>query len=67
LDQLNDLYKFNKNFENSDINLDDIAPMVIPENPPWLNPKPTFNFEISEFSKCVLYWVVYHKHFHIED
>ena len=25
-------------FENSDINLDDIAPIVIPENPPWLNP-----------------------------
>jgi hypothetical protein len=24
-------------FENSDINLDDIAPIVIPENPPWLN------------------------------
>jgi hypothetical protein len=23
-------------FENSDINLDDIAPIVIPENPPWL-------------------------------
>jgi len=26
-------------FENSDINLDDIAPIVIPENPPWLNTK----------------------------
>jgi hypothetical protein len=34
-------------FENSDINLDDIAPIVIPENPPWLNPRPTFNFELA--------------------
>ena len=25
-----------QHFENSDINLDDIAPIVIPENPPWL-------------------------------
>ena len=25
-------------FENADI-LDEIAPIVIPENPPWLNPK----------------------------
>jgi hypothetical protein len=24
--------------------LDDIAPIVIPENPPWLNLKPIFNF-----------------------
>jgi len=34
-------------FENSDINFDDIASIVIPENPPWLNPKPTFNFELT--------------------
>jgi hypothetical protein len=26
-------------FENSDINLDDIATIVIPANHPWLNPK----------------------------
>jgi hypothetical protein len=35
-------------FENSDINLDDIAPIVIPENSPWLNLKPTFNFELTQ-------------------
>jgi len=37
--------------ENSYINLDDIAPIVIPENPPWLNPKPTFNFELTQYKK----------------
>ena len=26
-------------FENSDINFDDIAPIVIRENPPWLKQK----------------------------
>ena len=40
--------RVNTHFENSDINLDDIAPIVIPENPPWLNPKPTFNFELTQ-------------------
>ena len=38
-------------FENSDINLDDITPIVIPENPPWLNPKPTFIFELTQHKK----------------
>ena len=38
-------------FDNSDINLDDITPIVIPENPPWLNPKPTFNFELTKYKK----------------
>jgi hypothetical protein len=38
-------------FENSDINLDDIAPTVSPENPPWLNPKPTFNFELAQYKQ----------------
>ena len=38
-------------FENSDINLDDIAPIVSPENPPWLNPKPTFNFELAQYKQ----------------
>ena len=37
------------NFENSDINLDNIAPIVIPENPPWLNTRPTFNFELTQY------------------
>jgi hypothetical protein len=51
--------RVNTHFENSDINLDDIAPIVIPENPPWLNPKPrlvcfniqTLNWRRSERSK----------------
>jgi hypothetical protein len=30
--------------------LDD-APIVIPENPPWLNRKPTFNFELTQHYK----------------
>jgi hypothetical protein len=37
--------------ENSDINLDDIAPIVIPENPRWLNPKPIFNFDLAQCKK----------------
>jgi hypothetical protein len=43
------------NFENSDINLDDIAPIIIPENPPQLNPKPIFNFENTKIRKQTLY------------
>ena len=31
--------------------MDDITPIVIPENPPWLNPKPTFNFELAQYKK----------------
>ena len=42
--------RVNTHFENSDINLDDI-PIVIPENPPWLNPKRTFSFEITQHKK----------------
>ena len=33
-------HRVKSHFENSDINLDDIAPIVFPENPPWVNPKP---------------------------
>jgi hypothetical protein len=45
---INNPIQFNLlDFENSDIHLDDIAPIVIPENPPWLNPRPTFNFELN--------------------
>jgi hypothetical protein len=43
--------RIKSHFENSDINLDDIAPIVIPENPPWLNPKPIFNFELTQYKK----------------
>ena len=31
--------------ENSYINLDGTSPIVIPENRPWLNPKPIFNLQ----------------------
>jgi hypothetical protein len=31
------------------LNLDDIAPILIPENPPWLNPKPIFYFELTQY------------------
>ena len=33
-------HRVKSHFENSDINLDDKAPIVFPENPPWVNPKP---------------------------
>jgi len=43
--------RLTSHFDNSDINLDDIAQtdIVIPENPPWLNPKPIFNFELTQY------------------
>jgi hypothetical protein len=47
--------RVNTHFENSDINLDDIAPIVIPENPPWLNPKPTLNLHNTQNQKQTLY------------
>jgi hypothetical protein len=50
-------------FENSDINLDDIAPIVIPENPPWLNPKPTFNFELPKYKKSETNPLLIQQHF----
>jgi len=33
--------------------LDDIAPIVIPENPPWLNLKSIFNFELQSTNKSL--------------
>jgi hypothetical protein len=33
--------------------LDDITPIVIPENPPWLNPKPIFYFELTQYKKIL--------------
>ena len=42
-------------FENSVINLDDIAPIIIHENPPQLNPKPIFNFENTKIRKQTIY------------
>ena len=46
--QFNLLDCVKSHLENSDLHFDDIAPIVIPENPPWLNPKPTFNFELTQ-------------------
>jgi len=45
------------------INLDDIAPIVIPENPPWLIPKPTFNFELTQFQKSETNPLLIQQHF----
>ena len=45
------------------INLDDIAPIVIPENPPWLNPKPTFNFELTQYKKSETNPLLIQQHF----
>ena len=39
-------------FEDSDMNLDGIARIVIPEEKPWLYPKPIFNFELTQYKKC---------------
>ena len=44
-------HRVKSHIANSDINLDDIAPIVIPENPPWLNSKPTFNLEFTQYKK----------------
>ena len=38
-------------FANSNINLDDISPIVIAENPPWLTSSPIFNFELTKYKK----------------
>jgi hypothetical protein len=63
---INNPIQFNLlDFQNSDINLDDIAPIVIPENPPWLNPKPTFIFELTQHKKSETNPLLIH--FHIED
>jgi hypothetical protein len=47
----------------SDINLDDIAPIVIPENPLWLNPKPAFNFELTQYKKSETNPLLIQQHF----
>ena len=55
--------RVNAHFENSDINLDDIAPIVIHENPPWLNPKSTFNFELTQHKKSETNPLLIQQHF----
>jgi hypothetical protein len=37
--------------------------MVIPENPPWLNPKPTFNFELTQHKKSETNPLLIQQHF----
>ena len=43
--------------------MDDVAPIVIPENPPWLNPKPTFNFELTQYKKSETNPLLIQQHF----
>ena len=43
--------------------MDDIAPIVIPGNPPWLNPKPTFNFELAEYKASETNPLLIQQHF----
>jgi hypothetical protein len=49
--QFNLLDCVKSHLENSDLHFDDIAPIVIPENHPWLNPNPIFNFELTKYKK----------------
>ena len=41
----------------------DIAPIVLIENPPWLNPKPTFNFELTQHKKSETNPLLIQQHF----
>ena len=43
--------------------MDDIAPIVIHENPPWLNPKSTFNFELTQYKKSETNALLIQQHF----
>ena len=47
--------RIKSHFENSDINLDDIAPIVIPENPPWLNLPLILNLQNTKNLNQTLY------------
>ena len=40
-----------------------MAPMVIPEKPPWLNPKPTFTFEFTKYKKIETNPLLTQQHF----
>jgi hypothetical protein len=40
-----------------------IAPIVIPENPAWLNPKPTFDFELTQHKKSETNPLLIQQHF----
>jgi len=43
--------------------LNDIAPIVIPENPPWLNPNLTCNFELTQYKKSETNPLLIQQHF----
>jgi hypothetical protein len=43
--------------------LDDVAHIVIPENPPWLNLKPIFNFELTQYKKSETNPLLIQQHF----
>ena len=43
--------------------MDDVAPIVIPENPPWLNPKAIFNFELTQYKKSETKPLLIQQHF----
>ena len=43
--------------------MDDIAPIVIPENPPWLNPKPIFNSELAQYKQSETNPLLIQQHF----
>jgi len=43
--------------------LDDIAPIVIPETPPWLNRKPIFNFELTQYKTSEANPLLIQQHF----
>jgi hypothetical protein len=43
--------------------LDDIAPIVIPENPSWFNPKPIFNLELTQYKQVYTIPLLIKQHF----
>ena len=43
--------------------MDDVAHIVIPENPPWLNLKPIFNFELTQYNKSETNPLLIQQHF----
>jgi len=43
--------------------LDNITHIVIPENSPWFNPKPVFNFELTQYNKSETNPLLIQQHF----
>ena len=48
---------------NSGINLDEIAAIEIPHNPPWLNPKPVFIYDLRKHKKSDTNHLIIQQHF----